>query len=67
MKNFITLLGVLLCVYGSAQTTTVTYTTSSAVISNPERGFYKHTSSNSAMIRNTDQLQAQQQHYVDLS
>lgn len=53
MKNFITLLGVLLCVYGSAQTTTVTYTTSSAVISNPERGFYKHTSSNSALSEST--------------
>jgi len=53
MKNFITLLGFLLCVYGSAQTTTVNYTASTAVISNPERGFYKHTSSNSSLDQTT--------------
>jgi len=53
MKNFMTLLGVLLCVYGSAQTTTVNYTASTAVISNPERGFYKHTSSNSSLDQTT--------------
>lgn len=47
MKNFITLLGVLLFVYGSAQTTNVTYTASTAVISNPERGFFKFTSTDS--------------------
>jgi hypothetical protein len=53
MKNFITLLGFLLCLYASAQTTNVTYTTSTAVISNPERGFYKHTSTNSALDQTT--------------
>jgi hypothetical protein len=53
MKNLFTLLAVLLCVYGSAQTTNVTYTASTAVISNPERGFYKHTSSNSALDQTT--------------
>jgi len=53
MKNFFTLLGFLLCFYGSAQTTNVTYTTSTAVISNPERGFYKHTSSNSSLDQTT--------------
>jgi len=41
MKNFIALLALLLSYYGSSQTT-VTYTSSTATISNPERGFYKH-------------------------
>jgi len=53
MKNFVTLLGVLLYFCGSAQTTNLTYTASTAVISNPERGFYKHTSSNSALSETT--------------
>ncbi|MDY0089438.1 MAG: DUF4832 domain-containing protein [Flavobacteriaceae bacterium] len=44
MKQVLTLLGVLLFCYGNAQTTTVTYTSSDAVISNPERGFYKYSS-----------------------
>ncbi|WP_298223293.1 DUF4832 domain-containing protein [Flavobacterium sp.] len=49
MKKYITLLGLLLYVYASAQTTTISYTASSAVISNPERGFYKHTSTSSTL------------------
>ncbi|MFC6876400.1 DUF4832 domain-containing protein [Flavobacterium myungsuense] len=44
MKKLCTLLGVLLFVSGSAQTTNVTYKTSTLNFSNPERGFYKHTS-----------------------
>ena len=47
MKNLLTLLGVLLFFSGSAQTASVTYTASSAVISNPERGFYKYSSAHS--------------------
>ncbi len=47
MKHLITLMGVLLCTFVSAQTSTITYTPSSAVISNPERGFYKFTSAKS--------------------
>ncbi|HMI08071.1 MAG TPA: DUF4832 domain-containing protein [Flavobacterium sp.] len=42
MKKLLTLFGVLLFSYGSAQTASVTYTASTAVISNPERGFYKY-------------------------
>lgn len=43
MKQIFTLLGViLLCYGGNAQMTTVTYEPSDAVISNPERGFYKY-------------------------
>jgi len=49
MKNLITLLGFFLCFLGNAQITNITYTPSSAVFSNPERGFYKHTTSNSAL------------------
>ena len=47
MKKLITLMGVLLCTIVIAQTSTITYTPSSAVISNPERGFYKFTSAKS--------------------
>jgi hypothetical protein len=47
MKKLFTLAGVLLFLYGSAQTATVTYTASTAVISNPERGFYKYSSTDS--------------------
>jgi hypothetical protein len=42
MKKIFSLLGALLCLYGSAQNTTVTYTASNEVIANPERGFYQH-------------------------
>ena len=42
MKKILTLLGVLLSYYGSAQTTTINYTASTAEIANPERGFYNH-------------------------
>jgi hypothetical protein len=41
MKNFLALFALLLSCYGSSQTT-VNYTSSTATISNPERGFYKH-------------------------
>lgn len=41
MRNVFTAIVLLLFYYGSAQTT-VNYTASTAVISNPERGFYKH-------------------------
>lgn len=53
MKNLFTLLGLVLCFYGNSQTTNVTYTASTAVISNPERGFYKHTSTSSALDQTT--------------
>ena len=43
MRKSMALLGILLSVCGSAQTTNVTYTASTAVISNPERGFYRYT------------------------
>ncbi|NHM06871.1 DUF4832 domain-containing protein [Flavobacterium sp. CYK-4] len=49
MKKQLTLLGSLLFAFGSAQTVNLTYTASSAVISNPERGFYKHTSTGSTL------------------
>ncbi len=49
MKLNITILGLLLSCFLGAQTVTKTYTASSAVISNPERGFFKFTSSNSQL------------------
>lgn len=49
MKNIVTTLGILLFTCLNAQTSNLTYTASSAVISNPERGFYKHSTSNSAI------------------
>lgn len=49
MKANLTILGILISFLVSAQTVTKTYTASSAVISNPERGFFKFTSSNSAL------------------
>lgn len=55
MKKFITSLGILLCFYGSAQTTNVAYTASSSVFSNPERGFYKFTSTNSGTYQSLNQ------------
>ncbi len=42
MKKIYALLAVLLSYYGSAQTTTVTYTATNEKIANPERGFYQH-------------------------
>lgn len=47
MKKLITLAGVLLFSYGSAQTANVTYTPSSAIFPNPERGFYKYSAAHS--------------------
>jgi len=47
MKNLIRSLVFLISFCGISQTTTVTYVPSSAVISNPERGFFKHSSSGS--------------------
>lgn len=49
MKKYVTLLALLLFIFGSAQTVNLTYTASNAVISNPERGFYKHTSTGSTL------------------
>ena len=49
MRKYIILLGLLSYFSVSAQSTTVNYTASSAVISNPERGFYKHTSSSNPL------------------
>jgi hypothetical protein len=49
MKKYFTILGLLLSLYIGAQTVTKTYTSSNAVISNPERGFFKFGSSNSAL------------------
>lgn len=42
MKKFFVSIAILLSYYGSAQTSTVVYNPSTAIISNPERGFYKH-------------------------
>lgn len=47
MKKLLTFAGVLLFYYGSAQTASVNYTASTAVISNPDRGFYKYSSAHS--------------------
>lgn len=47
MKKILTLACVFLYAYGNAQTTNVNYTASTAVISNPERGFYKYSSTHS--------------------
>jgi hypothetical protein len=49
MKNYFAILGLLLSLNFSAQTVTKTYTLSNAVISNPERGFFKFGSSNSSL------------------
>lgn len=48
MKNLFTLLTVFLSFYGNAQTTTVTYTASTANFPNPERGFYKYSDTESS-------------------
>lgn len=55
MKKIITLLGVLLFIYGSAQTTNVTYKPSNLNFANPERGFYKHTSADSGTYKSLNQ------------
>lgn len=55
MKNYISLLGLFLCIIGRSQTTTINYTASSAVISNPERGFYRHTSAHAGVYNPLDQ------------
>ncbi len=47
MKQLLTLAGLFLTLCSSAQTATVNYTASTAVISNPERGFYKYSDTNS--------------------
>lgn len=48
MRKVFTFLGALLFLYGGAQTTTVTYTASSANFPNPERGFYKYSDTESS-------------------
>ncbi len=57
MKKILLLLAIFQCITGIAQTTTVTYTPSSAVISNPERGFYKHSSAHAGTYNPLDQAQ----------
>lgn len=47
MKKLLALLGAVLSFYGNAQTTTVSYSPTSANFSNPERGFYRHTETHS--------------------
>ena len=48
MRKVFTFFGALLFIYGGAQTTTVTYTESSANFPNPERGFYKYSDTQSS-------------------
>ena len=48
MRKVFTFFGALLFIYGGAQTTTVTYTASSANFPNPERGFYKYSDTQSS-------------------
>jgi hypothetical protein len=49
MRNVLMMPAIFLCLLqGYAQNSTVNYTASSAVISNPERGFYKYTDTNSS-------------------
>ncbi len=48
MRKVFTFLSALLFLYGGAQTTTVTYTASSANFPNPERGFYKYSDTESS-------------------
>lgn len=55
MKKYISLLGLFLCIIGRSQTTTINYTASNAVISNPERGFYRHTSAHAGVYNPLDQ------------
>lgn len=55
MKKLCTLLGVLLFVSGSAQTANITYKPSTLNFSNPERGFYKHTSAHSGTYQSLNQ------------
>jgi len=65
MKKFILLLGILLCYIGSAQTTDVTYTSSSLNFSNPERGFYKFTSAKSSSYQALNQTTLNNYRLVD--
>lgn len=57
MKKFLLLAALFVQAYIGAQTANVTYTASTAVISNPERGFYKysatHSDSYNALNQNT--------------
>lgn len=48
MKKILSLLGLLLFAYGSAQTSNVNYTASTTIFPNPDRGFYHFTSTNSS-------------------
>lgn len=48
MRKVFTFLGILLFAYGSAQTTTVSYTASNENFPNPERGFYKYSDTESS-------------------
>ena len=56
MRKIFTFLGVLLFAYGSAQTTTVSYTPSSVNFPNPERGFYKYSDTESSSTSGYSQI-----------
>lgn len=55
MKNLLALLGAVLSFYGNAQTTTVSYSPTTANFSNPERGFYRHTETHSDSYNSLNQ------------
>ena len=55
MKIIMITLGLLLSYLGSAQTTTINYSPSTAAITNPERGFYRHTEVHSTSYSALDQ------------
>lgn len=55
MKKLFSLLGLLLWIFGSAQTNTVNYTPTTAVFSNPERGFYRYTATHSGTYNSLNQ------------
>ena len=55
MKIFLPVLMLFLSFYGNAQTTTINYTPTTLAITNPERGFYRHTEVHSSNYTSLDQ------------
>lgn len=55
MKISMITIGLLLSYLGSSQNTTISYTPSTAAISNPERGFYRHTEVHSSSYSSLNQ------------
>ena len=55
MKKFIVIFTALLSIFSNAQTKAIIYSTSTATIANPERGFYKHTETHSTGYSNLSQ------------